>query len=176
MVVLRSLLVVTLASCYSPDVRDCTVTCNQLADCAPGQVCGEDGFCAAQDVAGRCSTIAAPNDAGIDARSPDAPRDAAPPDAAPTVKLLVRIDGRGNVMIPTIGVCDGGSGQVTCPFDVVSGVPLTLLATPRNNWRFERWDDACAGSPTPSCELTPTANISARVRFEQDDDDDDDAL
>ena len=163
MVVLRTLLLASLATaCYSPDVRDCTVTCSAVADCAPGQVCGDDGFCAAEDVAGHCASIAATGDAGADAQTPDAPRDArpdAPPDPTTTVTLTVRIDGRGDVVIPTIGTCGGGNGQTICPFVV-----------PKNHWRFERWDDACSGSPSETCSLVPTGNVLARVRFEAEDD------
>ena len=170
MVVLRALLFASFATaCYSPDVRDCTVTCNQAADCAPSQVCGSDGFCAAEDVAGRCATIAAPNDAGIDGRKPDARVDAMP-DAWPMVRLVVRIDGRGVVTIPTVGECDGGSGQTECPFDVKKDVPLTLHATPKNNWRFDAWSEACAAATTSSCAIAPSAMVSARVRFVMDDD------
>lgn len=173
MVVLRSLLLAALApACYSPEVRDCTVTCNALADCAPDQVCGSDGFCAAEDVAGRCATIAAPNDAGTDARRPDAPPDASP-DAWPTVQLFISIEGRGVVAVATVGECDGGGGQATCPFQVPVGVALTMFATPKNNWRFDGWSEACAGSPTATCAITPgMSNVTARVRFVEDDDDD----
>lgn len=145
------------------------VTCNAVADCAPGQVCGDDGFCASEDIAGRCASIAAPSDAGVDGKTADARPDA-PPVATNTVTLTVRIDGRGNIVIPTIGTCDGGSGQTVCPFVVPKNVPLTLQAVPKNNWRFDRWDDACVGSPTDSCALVPTGNLSARARFELEDD------
>jgi hypothetical protein len=167
MVILRTLLFAHLAACYSPDLRDCAVTCNQAADCAPGQVCGSDGFCAAEDVAGRCASIAAPNDAGalhFDAR-PDAP------DAWLTVRVWVRIEGRGVVSIPTVGTCDGSNGQTECMFDVAHSVPLALHATPKNNWRFDAWSDACASAMTSTCALTPAADASVRARFEMDDDD-----
>ncbi len=173
MVVLRTLLFASLVAgttaCYSPDVRDCTVACNQAADCAPGQVCGGDGFCAAEDVAGRCASIAAPNDAGIDGRKPDARVDAMT-DAWPTVRVWVRVEGRGVVMLPTVGACDGNNGQTECPFDVKKDVPLTLHATPKNNWRFDAWSDACAGATTSTCTITPSAAASVGVRFEMIDD------
>jgi hypothetical protein len=163
MVVLRALLFAYFASaCYSPEIRDCTTACNQGADCAPGQVCGDDGFCASQDVAGRCASIAAPNDAGTDATD-------APPDA-PTIKLWVRVDGRGLVSIVGVGDCDGGSGQIECPFDVRQDAPLTLHATPKNNWRFDRWSDACDGQLTATCVIAPNTNTDVRARFELLDD------
>jgi hypothetical protein len=44
------------AGCYDPDVRDCTIRCDEkhTDSCAEGQVCDRDGWCAAPDVAGRC--------------------------------------------------------------------------------------------------------------------------
>ena len=170
MVVLRTLLFASLTTaCYSPEIRDCTVTCNQAADCAPGQVCGDDGFCAAEDVAGRCASIAASNDAGTDGAGPDARPDARP-DAPSTVTLTVRIDGRGVVSIPTVGECDAGSGQAVCPFEVPKNVPLTLNAMPKNNWQFDGWSDACNGSLTSTCVLTPTTDLAAEARFDMADD------
>ncbi|HSN28352.1 MAG TPA: hypothetical protein VLT45_18835, partial [Kofleriaceae bacterium] len=54
-----------LAGCYSPDLRDCTVSCASSADCAGAQVCNASHLCAAQDVA--CSTMTStPHDAAID--------------------------------------------------------------------------------------------------------------
>ena len=162
-------------ACYSPDVRDCTVACNRAADCAPDQVCGEDGFCAAAQVAGTCASIAS-TDAGTDAPvKPPPPMDAsidAMPDPPQTVRLWVRIEGRGLVSIPTIGTCDGGSGQTECMFDVPKNAPTTLHATPKNNWRFREWDDACAGTPTATCIITPMVDGDVRARFQMLDDDD----
>jgi len=92
------------------------------------------------------------------------------PDAPELVKLWVRIDGRGVVNIPTVGTCDGSPGEALCPFDVPRGALLTLNAQPKNNWQFDRWQDACDGAPTPTCVLAPEEDTQARVRFELNDD------
>ncbi|HEY5938375.1 MAG TPA: hypothetical protein VIU61_27170 [Kofleriaceae bacterium] len=64
---------IVVAGCYEPTLSDCTVECGASADCANGQVCGTDGFCAAPGVAGSCATFAGPDggqrDAGPDAAS-----------------------------------------------------------------------------------------------------------
>jgi len=44
-------------ACYDPELRDCTVTCHGKHDCAEGQVCGSDGYCAAPDVANKCDEL-----------------------------------------------------------------------------------------------------------------------
>ena len=170
MAFLRLVPFVLLAACYSPDVRDCVVTCTGAADCAPEQVCGDDGFCASPAAAGTCSTLAS-TDAGV-----DAPGDSQPPDAKPdappmtTVRLWVRIEGRGEVTIPGIGNCDGGSGQTECQFDVPKGVPTTLHATPKHNWIFEEWGDACKSAQTATCVISPAIDSDVRARFEMLDD------
>jgi hypothetical protein len=168
MVVLRTALLAALAACYSPEVGDCTTTCNLATDCAPGQVCGQDGLCASAEISCR-QAIA--SDAGITDTTPpvDAPPDAMPDAAPSTVTLVVRIDGRGDVTIPSIGTCSAGNGQMQCPFVVAKGVPLTLQASPKNNWRFVRWEDACSGG-IAACTITPVMNVSVRARFEELDD------
>ncbi|HLL23742.1 MAG TPA: hypothetical protein VK427_16500 [Kofleriaceae bacterium] len=163
MAFLRSLFIVTLATaCYSPDIRECAVTCANADDCAPGQSCGGDGLCASEGVT--CSAIAS-TDAGVDGAG-------TPPDAATpaTVKLVVRIDGRGDVKIPSVGDCEGGNGQSQCMFDVKTGVAITLQVMPKNNWMFVRWEDACLGQSTAACTLTPTAALQVRARFAPTDD------
>lgn len=160
MVVLRTLALCALATaCYAPDLRDCTVTCSRADECAPGQICGADGLCAATARAGRCAQATAP-DAGVAD---------APPDAWPTVDLVVRIDGRGSVAIPTIGDCVTGEGPTSCPFTVPRDVPRSLHATPAADWRFERWKEACDGEPTTTCTITPIAKTTVRVKFVNDD-------
>ncbi|MBA3820036.1 MAG: hypothetical protein H0X17_14170 [Deltaproteobacteria bacterium] len=48
------------AGCYEPDLRTCTVQCAASNDCAPGQLCGNDGWCALPSAIGAC----APSDGG----------------------------------------------------------------------------------------------------------------
>ncbi|MDQ3366778.1 MAG: hypothetical protein M3680_15240 [Myxococcota bacterium] len=174
MALLRTLAIPLLvAACYSPDVRDCTVSCAAVSDCAGGQVCGSDQFCAAPDVAGTCAQRT--TDAGTeepDGRVPqDAGADAAAPDAAlAMVQLHIRIDGRGAVTVPNVGVCDAGSGANDCLYMIPPGVPVSLHAVPKNQWRFTAWEStACAGEPA-TCVLTPTAPTFVKARFMNDDD------
>jgi hypothetical protein len=92
--------VVVVAGCYGPAVRDCTITCATGDRCAPGQVCGSDGWCASPSVAGHCRTT-----------SPDAhvapPPDArAPIDAASLCPLGC-----------TGGTCDGDVCVIDCSAD-----------------------------------------------------------
>ncbi|MBA3822070.1 MAG: hypothetical protein H0X17_24510 [Deltaproteobacteria bacterium] len=176
MALLRTLaLALLVAACYSPDVRDCTVSCAAVSDCAGGQVCGSDQFCAAPEVAGRCAQLT--TDAGVDEPRPDArvpadaAVDAAPPDAAiPMVQLHIRIDGRGVVTVPNIGVCDAGSGAIDCMYAVPQGAPVSLHAVPKNHWRFGAWEStACSGEPE-TCLLTPVMPTFVKVRFQNVDD------
>lgn len=141
---LRPLALVALTACYSPEIPEC------IRD-------------------GTCEAIAVTDAGGGDL--PDAPT-APPPDAALPAKimLIVRIDGRGDVTIPTIGTCSAGNGVAECPFLVDRGVALSLGAMPKNRWRFDRWEDACAGTTTATCTLTPTQTTSVRARFAELDD------
>ncbi|MBA3396261.1 MAG: hypothetical protein H0T89_26765 [Deltaproteobacteria bacterium] len=165
------------ASCYSPEVRDCTVSCASAADCTGGQVCGGDQFCSAPEVAGTCLLP----DGGVDGMQPpgDAalPVDARPsttadamPDAWPTVQLHVRIEGRGVVMLPTIGNCDGSSGQADCLYTVPQGTAVTLHAVPKNHWRFEEWTSQVCGNQPATCALVPDVPTFVQARFEEIDD------
>jgi hypothetical protein len=135
-----------LTACYSPDIPECART-------------------------DTCTAIAA-SDAGMIDTLVDAAPDAAPaPDASPaTVNLVVRIDGRGDVNIPGVGACSAGNGAAMCPFVVAKGVLLSIGATPKNGWRFDRWEDACLGTTGATCTLTPTMTTSVRARFEEADD------
>jgi hypothetical protein len=103
--------------------------------------------------------------ASIDAGREPNPSDAPPDAPTPFVKLVVKVEGRGEVFVPGAGTCDGGSGNTECTYDVPKDVPVTLQATPKNNWRFDKWADACDHQPTATCVLTPDKMVSARARF-----------
>ncbi len=183
MAVLRpgSLLAVaaSVTACYAPEVRDCTVSCAASADCTGGQVCGGDQFCAAPEVAGTCMQrittdggidgTRPPGDAVLSIDAPDVMADAMP-DAWPTVQLHVRIEGRGIVMLPPIGTCDGSSGQVDCLYAVPRGAAVTLHALPKNHWRFAEWSSqACQNQPA-TCVLVPDVPTFVHARFDVLDD------
>lgn len=164
------------ASCYSPEVRDCTVSCASAADCTGGQVCGGDQFCAAPEVAGTCMQP----DGGVDATRPPSdaavPVDARPgamadamPDAWPTIQLHVRIEGRGVVMLPAIGTCDASSGQTDCLYAVPQGTAVTLHAIPKNNWQFQEWSSQVCSSQPATCALVADVPTFVQARFELND-------
>jgi len=152
-----------VAGCYGPEVRDCTVSCASASDCATGQTCGEDGWCAAPDVAGSC---AARTDAP-DARPVDAAIDGAASDAG-VAQLHVIVAGRGKVVVDPLGVeCIGYAGVPgDCLFDVSPGATEMLLpveTTPSS--AFAGWTtDNCAEAAS-SCTVTmepPVTLVGAR--------------
>ena len=168
---------VLVAGCYSPDLRDCTVSCASSADCAGAQVCSSDHFCAAT---GMTCTGVTPSDAHLatgdapadphDAATPvDAhvtPVDAAPPiDAAPlTVQLHEHVDGHGAIFLGTF------SCTTDCNYQVIVGVPLSVTAIPAGNQRFDRWSQGpCNGSQNATCSFTPTTPLTVAARFKKDD-------
>jgi hypothetical protein len=160
---------VVLVGCYQPAIRDCTVTCEGQGDCASGQVCGTDGFCASPELAGHCAALRVPDareradarpgaaDAkpgAADARpetpdakpTPDAPP---PPDAMPiTGTLHVAIAGRGQVTVAPIAMtCTSpNKNGATCDLAIPIGVALSLSAIATHpNEPFQGWGGACAG-------------------------------
>jgi hypothetical protein len=152
---------VALGGCYSPSLRDCTVSCGSASDCATGQVCGADGMCASPAVAGRC--------ARVDAGTPDAParHDAGLPDAAGTVRLTVQITGKGAIAVEGAGTCTSQDpDRGNCAYDVVAGVTLTAQAIPITPTdTFVMWSsNTCAGQG-PHCLFTPVAAMTITARF-----------
>jgi hypothetical protein len=160
-----------LAGCYSPSLRDCTVSCSSAGDCATGQICGADGMCASPAVAGRCALV----DAGaLDAPGrPDGapPRDAglpdAPPDAARTVRLTVQIMGKGSVTIAGVGGCSSQDpDKGNCVYDVVAGVPLSAQAMPiTGSDAFAMWTSMTCGGQGARCQFTPGLATVIAARF-----------
>lgn len=169
-----SLAIACLAlGCYSPAVRDCTVSCGSAGECATGQVCGADGMCASPAAAGQCARLVP--DAGIadapaapsrDAGAPiDAAPDAPPRDAGPSVRLTVQIAGKGSVAIDGVGTCSSQDPQRPCGYDVAAGAQLTLQATGLDGDQFAMWTSlACAGQGA-RCTLTPIVPTTVSARF-----------
>jgi hypothetical protein len=142
---MRSLLLgsALLASCYAPELRDCTVTCSASTDCGDDQVCGGDGFCAAPDVAGTCT--------GTDS------------DAA-TVALRTRVEGRGSVEVAGVGTC-----ATDCTWQVPVGVAVDVRAI-SSDQPFERWTTPnCMPMPmmpmSTTCTLAMTASAIVAAKF-----------
>jgi hypothetical protein len=151
-----ALLCLVLAGCYSPDARNCTVTCAAANDCINGQVCGSDHFCAAPDIAGHCSAV----DAAVrpaDARH-DAPADS--DEGKDKVTLTLMIMGHGTVAVDSITSCSGN-----CMVKVPAGVMRTLTATPDDPDKpLQMWMNACSGA-APTCTLTPMADLQIGAKF-----------
>jgi hypothetical protein len=135
-----ALLSLVLAGCYSPEALDCTVTCNAADECADGQVCGSDGFCAAPAAAGHCGGP----DGGV---------------ASSLLSLHIAIDGPGKVSIDGVGVCDSDTEQDGCTWSVQTGISLSLKAQAKHDHEFVEWTVGCSGTSS-SCALTPVMGLT----------------
>lgn len=159
---------VMLAACYEPEYRDCQAKCSGDDSCAPGQVCGRDGLCAAPEIAGSCAAMPDAGEAS--------PIDAARPDAEPTAELRVVVSGKGRVLGDAFGVDCAGEGNDAvgdCRFMVPRGASLTLVAVEiHHGWGFDRWEREDCGD-APECQITveaPGTLVAATFRrFDQDD-------
>lgn len=153
-----------LAGCYSPSLRDCTVSCGSASDCATGQVCGADGMCASPAVAGHCAMVDAGHaDAALDAAPP---RDAGP-DAGRTVRLTVQIQGKGTVAVDGARTCSSQDpDKGNCMYDVVLGVPLTAQAMPITATdTFMMWSSITCAGQGARCLFTPITPTVITARF-----------
>ncbi len=154
-----------LAACYSPTLRDCTVTCASSDDCASSQVCGADKMCAAPGVAGTCSEHAIV-DAGTgpqDAANSDAGMTDAPPSM---VALHVLIDGKGTVFVDNYGPCSSqGAQHGDCLFNVAARVAQTIRVSLPPGDPFVEWtSDTCKGAG-PVCSFTLSAPATITGKF-----------
>ncbi|MEJ7599814.1 MAG: hypothetical protein WKG01_18050 [Kofleriaceae bacterium] len=175
-VLARAVLVLLLPACYAPDLRDCTVTCVAATDCASGQVCGPDSYCASPQVAGNCTTP--------DANEPDGslrdggPRDAAPRDAAmvdsrPPVDAIegradmhIIANGDGRITASGIGACDKlGPTEGDCTFSVTIPRSVTLTATPHVGSKFDKWEMGPCAPASVMCSFEMTTAILAKAKF-----------
>ena len=179
-----TLAAIALGGCYSPELRDCIVACTATSDCAPDQVCGSDGRCAAPDLAGRCMSLGTtpdgatpgPVDASIDARPMI---DAAPPvDAAPMQgSLRIKIGGRGYVVVDNTSslACSFTAPGAECTFLLPPGVKQ-LRAYADSGMMFERWMGACMGN-VAVCNVTlglaPPTFVEAKFKNDNSGSDDD---
>lgn len=159
------------AGCYSPDLRDCTVSCASSADCAGSQLCNANHLCAAKDVS--CATMTtAPHDAASIDNDAPVQRDAAimidagrpPIDAPAPVIVHLHVDGHGQLT----------TGTTTCMSDcdvsVTRGTPMNVLAQGLGDQVFKGWTQGpCVGSQVPSCALAPTTNVTVGARFHKED-------
>lgn len=122
-----------LAACYDPATTDCTVTCSGADDCANGQTCGSDGYCAGPDVAGDC---------------------------VEPVELSIEIAGDGIVAIDGIGECNSRTAPShRCIYMVPPNQPRGLAATPNGDKDFKEWTSTCVGE-TATCVITPVTDLT----------------
>jgi len=142
---MKAALLAALAGCYSPEVKDCTVKCASPNDCGDGQVCGSDGLCAAQKVAGHCADM-----------------------AATTLSLSIVIMGSGSVAVDELGACDSYTApNHTCTFTVMARTTRMLSAIANNEEHpFKSWAQACTGT-SASCSLVPVISPTVvEAKFE----------
>jgi hypothetical protein len=164
-----------LGGCYEPELRDCTLTCSSAADCADGQVCGEDHLCAAPGLAGRCASLPTDagsdsRDAGVDARTISDARPDSSPDAPTHATLTITIDAQGRVTVLGIGTCDkAGPQNGTCMFPVPLGALVTVQAQGYPDWRFDKWTTpACITTKIATCTFTASTDTPVGVKFNKD--------
>jgi len=158
--------VIALSGCYSPALRDCTVSCASPDDCAAGQICGGAGLCVAHDLAAPCgasSVDAGPR--GDAAVMRDAPSgDAASPDLVP---LDVQVTGKGSVVVDGKGTCSSEDPQRgNCTYRVAPGVALVVHAVGiQFNQVFAAWSSTTCSGAGATCSFTPTAATTLAARF-----------
>jgi hypothetical protein len=167
------------SACYSPDLRDCTVSCTAANDCASGQVCGSDRFCASPELAGRCGSLPTddggtpipPTDAGVIVDGESVTPPDAPPDAPMTKQLHIKVDGQGGISVLGVGTCDSAPPQNgDCRFDVFLATPLHAEGYGHPGWRFDKWTDGpCQDDHEDSCNFTPTGPTNLNAKFRRDD-------
>lgn len=146
-VVTRSLAVAALwlAACYDPVVLDCAVECAGPRDCAGGQVCGDDHFCAAPEVAGTCT------------------------DGTAQMRILrVIVEGRGLVVSADDSIaCEAEGNQPSdCPFEVPAGDVALLAIDTHPEFRFVGWSGTSCGE-SPSCTVSVAESTVIGARFER---------
>jgi hypothetical protein len=165
----------TLASCYAPDVPDCVVACSAADECVAGQVCGSDGLCASEAIAGRCAEATAPDArtaSGADAPDPPAPADAAPPIDAPASILRIEITGRGRVELRGALHEDCRamtSLGATCEYPAPVGMIVELRPREENDWEFDEWDHPACNDVTTCLFLVGPGTTTVGASFVSED-------
>jgi hypothetical protein len=174
---IAALAALVLAGCYDPALRDCKVTCHGAGECASGQVCGNDGFCASPEVAGTCKTRPdASDEADAPQMQPDANTtpdsafdapvviDGAPdgnPDAG-VVQLHITITNKGKVVDSTNTItCNSPPGD--CLFNVEQNKTITLTAVGSAQHPFDKWTDATCGASAgtnPTCTVVTSMAVT----------------
>lgn len=156
----RTAALLAIAGCYSPDLRDCTVTCATSDDCAGAQVCGADHLCAVVAKAGTCARATTPDaatpatDGSVAGDAP--PADAAPPDAPTLGALELVVSGHGQLV----------AGSHLCTMDCTFMVPLQpieVVAVASGDQSFDMWTvGPCVGSQSTTCTATPPVTVGVK--------------
>jgi hypothetical protein len=164
----RALAVATIASCYSPSVRDCVLPCGSAADCADGQGCSAERTCAAPAVT--CN-----GDTPIDAPGMIAPHDATDDaaDDAPsgTVPITVEINGTGSVQLMGSGaigmqMCENDTGSNTsCTLALEPAKMAMAMAMAKGPDQFMNWSSLVCAGQMMSCTFTPLGPTTISVLF-----------
>lgn len=171
---------VAVSACYQPTLVDCTITCASSGECASGQVCGDDGFCARPEIAGSCATLGMIDAAQgaipdaretADARRPPDARPDARPDAMPPGVLRIAITGRGKVTAnPGDHTCNApDDGGATCSYAITVGTVMSLDAKAGKDRRFVGWTTpVCAGQDDPCTLVIATGTTIVGAAFGAD--------
>lgn len=144
------LILAILSGCYAPDLRDCTVTCTGAKDCANGQVCGADGYCAAEGVAGSCGKAV---DAAVD--------------APPLIMLRVTAQGKGHIDVVGTGTCTGTGGMpADCVMQVSKNAQVIVRAITDNaDMPFDKWTSQTCSGQGFSCTFKAVSATTVSARF-----------
>lgn len=144
---LRTLVIsLLLSGCYSPELADCAVVCQDSGDCSGDQSC----------VAGWCTASAA---CGSDAGNGNTP------DASPMITLTTSIMGEGKIVIANVGECSNRSPGRMCMWSIAPGAYNFTAVETNDDHEFEKWTSpACAGQDT-RCRATLSANTTVSVKF-----------
>ncbi len=132
-----------VSGCFSPELRDCSVTCTGPDECTDGQVCSA-GFC----------------------RAPDVTCEAVPEPAPAKVTLRVDVEGAGKVVVAGVGTCmSDEASQGNCSWRIAKGTRVQLDAIELGDKEFERWTTENCGSDAPSCSITVTSETLVGAKF-----------
>jgi len=154
--ILRTALVLALVGCYAPDAPDCTLACTADTDCISGQACTTDHLCAGTSVT-TCGSQATTDGSvpGIDAGS-----------GTTMVTLMIHVDKDGSVRDSNGDICDSPTNMpIDCTFQVHSGDPLTITASPNLGKEFDKWMGPPCMGQLSMCHTTPTGNIMVSAQF-----------
>ncbi|HEY1548599.1 MAG TPA: hypothetical protein VGG28_12295 [Kofleriaceae bacterium] len=154
---MRVAVLIALAGCYSPAVRDCVLACSSDSDCAAGRSCSA-GLCTTNGVS--CADPQTTADAAIG--SPPSDASGASMIDAPAVTLVaidVGIFGVGSV---TVGAT---TCMVACTIQVPTNQLVGAVAVGKGDDAFGAWTSTACRGQGASCSFTPTGTTPLDVVF-----------